>query len=142
MATGTNIAFNHTARLLGDGVFDLGNDVFKVMALSATPTAAMTLKSQVTAATNLSAATITLTDSWVTTATDDAKYDASNVTFTATGASTIRAWCIYDDTTTSPLDGLVVFGDVDTAATAITLANGEKLQLSFNASGILQIQAA
>lgn len=141
MATGTNLAFNHTAKLIGSGVINFASHTFKVVACAATPAASSTLKTQLSASSNLAAATKTLgSGTWTTTGTDDAKYDAANVTFTASGgSSTIKAFAIYDENATSPLDALVCYGDVDTSATAITLASGEKLTLSWNASGILKL---
>lgn len=142
MATGTQTAFNHTTLLIGNGTIDFAAHTFKVVACSTPPSASNTLKSQLTASTNLSAATITLpTDTWTTTSTNDAKYDAANITFTATGSSTIKAFVIYDENATSPLDALVSWGYPDTAATStgVVLASGEKLTFNWNASGILTL---
>jgi len=141
MATGTNLAFNHTTKLIGNGTIDFAAHTFKVILLSATPAATNTLKSQLTAASNLAAATKTLGSvTWTTTSTDDAKFDAADVTFTASGGtSSVKAWAIYDENTTSPLDAPVCYGDVDTAQATVSLAAGEKLKLQFNASGILRL---
>ena len=141
MATGTNTAFNHTTKLVGDGTIDFSAHTFKVVACSTTPVVTNTLKSQLSASTNLAAATKTLASTtWTTVTTNDAKFDAADITFTASGgSSTVKAFAIYDENTTSPLDALVCFGDVDTAATAITLAAGEKLTLQWNASGIITL---
>ena len=90
MATGTQTAFNHTTKLIGNGTHNFASHTFKVVACSVTPTAAQTLKSQLTASTNLVAATKTLAGgAWTTTTTNDAKYDANNLTFTASGGSSI-----------------------------------------------------
>ena len=144
MATGTNLVFNHTALLLAQGLLDFqaAGDM-RVVACSVLPVATNTLKSNLTVSTNLVAATIALTsESLSTTTTKDAKFDAANVTFTASGgSSTIADFAIYSDAVTSPLDALVLFGDVDTATASITLAIGEKLTIAWNASGIIKLDA-
>jgi hypothetical protein len=144
MATGTNLVFNHTALLLAQSKLDFttAGDM-RVVACSVLPVATNTLKSQLTVSTNLAAATIALTSEGVsTTSTKDCKFDAANVTFTASGgSSTIAGFAIYTEVATSPLDALVLFGDVDTATASITLAAGEKLTLSWNAAGILKLNA-
>jgi len=141
MATGTMLAFNQTTKLLGDGAVDFGGHTFKVVACSTLPVATNTLKSQLTASTNLVAATLTLASvTWATVDTNDAEFDAADVTFTASGgSSTIAGFAIFDENLTSPLDGVIFFGDVDTATASITLADGEKLKLVFNANGIARI---
>lgn len=141
MAVGTQLAFNHTAKLIGEGTVNFSTHTFKVVACSAAPVATNTLKSQLTVSTNLAAATKTLASTtWTTTTTNDAKFDAADLTFTASGgSSTISHFAIYDENTTTPLDALVSYGDVDTATASITLAAGEKLQLQWNANGIIRL---
>lgn len=143
MATGTNLAFNHTARLIMNGTVDLVNSDLRVVACSATPVATNTVKGNLTVCSNLSAATIALTgESVATTATDDAKFDAGNVTFSATGAgTTIKAFAIYAEGVTGTLaDALVCFGkSVATGTAGVTLAAGETLQFQWAAGGILQL---
>jgi len=144
MATGTNVVFNHTALLLGQGKadFQAAGDL-RVVACSTLPVATNTLKSQLTVSTNLVAATIALTgETLSTTTTKDAKFDAANVTFTASGgSSTIAGFAIYSEVMTSPLDAVLLFGDVDTGTASIVLAAGEKLALAWNANGILKLDA-
>ena len=146
MAAGTNVAFNHTALLIGNGKIDFANDAFEIMLASTLPVVGNTLKSQITV-TNihvLNSNLIALTESWATVATDDAKFDAGDITFTnnATTASTVAGFCVYNQSATNPLDAVVCFGRVDTANATITLAVNEKLKFAFNASGIIQLQPA
>lgn len=143
MATGTNLAFNHTAKLILDGTiqFTTAKDL-RVVACSATPVATNTVRANLTECSNLSTNPIALTsESVTTTATDDGKFDAANVTFTATGAgTTIKAFAIYAEAVTSPLDVLVCYGkSVATGTAGVTLAAGETLQFAWNANGILQL---
>jgi hypothetical protein len=65
-------------------------------------------------------------------------FDAADFTITATGGAlaTFRYIYIFDDTPTSPADPLVLCIDNESA---ITLASGESVTVSFNASGILTI---
>jgi len=137
MATGSLVAFNHTTKLIGEGKINFSSHDLRVVACSTPPSAANTLKTQLSAAANLSAATIALTsETWTTVTTNDAKFDAANLTFTATGASTIKALAIYNESATSPLDALVAWGYPNTAAvaTGVVLAGGEKLQVVWHAS--------
>lgn len=64
--------------------------------------------------------------------------DAADFTITASGGAlaTFRYIYIYDDTPTSPADPLVLLIDNESA---ISLASGESVTISFNASGILTI---
>ncbi|NJN54491.1 MAG: hypothetical protein HC804_06900 [Anaerolineae bacterium] len=61
--------------------------------------------------------------------------DFSNLVLTASGGTVgpFRYVYIYDDTPTSPADPLVCYFDY---GSAITLASGETLTITFNASGL------
>lgn len=61
--------------------------------------------------------------------------DFNNLVLTASGGSVgpFRYVYIYDDTPTSPADPLVCYFDY---GSSITLADGETLTLTFNASGL------
>lgn len=64
--------------------------------------------------------------------------DAADFTISASGGAlaTFRYIYIYNDTPTSPADPLIVVID---NGSGITLADGESLQVKFNASGIITI---
>lgn len=141
MPTASHLAFDHTPVLIGNGQINFSTHTFKVMALNGTPNGSDTVPGNLTAASNLVAATITLSgDSWATADTDDAKYDAGDITFTASGGSSvITHFAMFDEDATSPVNALVSYGDADTAAGNITLASGEKLKLQWDATGVLRI---
>lgn len=86
--------------------------------------------------TNLSSRTLTLASSSQTSGTYT--LDFNDITLTASGGSVgpFRYVYIYDDTPTSPADPLVCYFDY---GSSITLADGESLAITFNASGLLTI---
>lgn len=65
-------------------------------------------------------------------------FDAADFTITASGGpiATFQYLYIYDDTATAPADPLVGVWD---AGSAIDLADGDTLNVNFNASGIYTI---
>ena len=64
--------------------------------------------------------------------------DADNITISASGGNVgpFQYVYLYDDTTTTPADPLIGYFDY---GSALTLADGESLTITFNASGILTI---
>lgn len=64
--------------------------------------------------------------------------DAADFTITASGGTlaTFQYIYLYNDTPTSPADPLIGYWALDSA---ISLANGESLAVSFNASGIFTV---
>lgn len=83
--------------------------------------------------TNCSSRTLTTATSAQTSGTF--KLDFNDITLSASGGSVgpFRYVYIYDDTPTSPADPLVCYFDY---GSAITLASGESLAITFNASGL------
>jgi len=83
--------------------------------------------------TNCSSRTLSLASSSQTSGTYT--IDFSNITLTASGGNVgpFRYVYIYDDTPTSPADPLVCYFDY---GSSITLADGETLDITFNASGL------
>ena len=65
-------------------------------------------------------------------------FDAADFTITASGGAiaTFRYIYIYDDTASTPADPLILLID---NGSAISLASGESLNVTFNASGIFTI---
>ena len=63
-------------------------------------------------------------------------FDAANFTITASGGAiaTFRYLYVYDDTATSPADPLIGVWD---AGAAVDLADGDKLNVNVNASGLI-----
>jgi hypothetical protein len=140
MATYNKI--NQWAEAEGE-VADLDGDTF-IVALSNTapgsegtpPTgAAAGILANVTqiAYTNCSSRTLTLASSGHTAGTY--AIDFNDLTLTASGGTVgpFRYVYIYDDTPSSPADPLVCYFDY---GSSITLASGETLLISFNASGL------
>lgn len=83
--------------------------------------------------TNCSSRTLTLASSSQSSGTYT--IDFNNLTLTASGGNVgpFRYVYIYDDTPTSPADPLVCYFDY---GSSITLADGETLDINFNASGL------
>lgn len=83
--------------------------------------------------TNCSSRTLTLASS--AQAAGTYTIDFNNLVLTASGGNVgpFRYVYIYDDTPTSPADPLVCYFDY---GSAITLASGETLTITFNASGL------
>lgn len=83
--------------------------------------------------TNCSSRTLTLASS--AQASGTYTLDFNNLTLTASGGNVgpFRYVYIYDDTPTSPADPLVCYFDY---GSSITLADGETLDINFNASGL------
>jgi hypothetical protein len=140
MATYNKI--NQWAEAEGE-VADLDGDTF-IVALSNTapgsegtpPTgAAAGILANVTqiAYTNCSSRTLTLASSGHSSGTYT--IDFNDLTLTASGGTVgpFRYVYIYDDTPSSPADPLVCYFDY---GSSITLASGETLLISFNASGL------
>ncbi len=65
-------------------------------------------------------------------------FDAADFTITASGGTlaTFQYIYVFNDTPTSPADPLIGYWALDSA---ISLANGESLAVSFNASGIFTV---
>jgi len=114
MATGTMLAFDHTALLIMNNTVDLANDTLRVRLLEAVHTDASTTAaaSLGTASSNLDSNNKALSSLSVTqTGTDEATFDAADLQFTASGgSSTVGGFVIYDDTTASPLDAVLFYG--------------------------------
>lgn len=138
--------YNHTAQKIQSGAFDAG-DTFKVALYSAmTFDASHTTKAAVdAAATELSTANgytaggATLANVAVTTVTtNDSKFDADDVTWTASGGSIAAAYAlIYDDTETDdPPMASIDFGET------LTAADGLPFKITWNASGIFTVTVA
>jgi len=132
---------------LAEGVFDFENDTF-IFALSntapgsettpptgATSTCVLANVTQVSY-TNASSRTLTSVTSSQTSGTHTV--DAANITISASGGAVgpFRYVYLYDDTPTTPADPLIGYFDY---GSALTLADGESLTITFNASGILTI---
>lgn len=147
MATGTQTAFNHTAKLVGQKLIDFASDTWKIMALATPPAGTETVATALSAAANLASATLTLATtaiSWTTTNTDDAKFDGPDLTFTASGgSSTIKAYAVINASITSPASPPISWGYPDTAktSTGVVLADTETWKLQWNASGIMRLVA-
>lgn len=83
--------------------------------------------------TNCSSRTLTTASSGQTSGT--LTLDFNDLTLTASGGTVgpLRYVYVYDDTPTSPADPLVCYFDY---GSSITLADGETLTITFNASGL------
>lgn len=139
--------YNHTAAKFLDGSFAVG-DTYKINLYSAftftasdtTKAAAETGATQLTTANGYTQDTKALTTVAVTTVTtNDAKLDADDVTWTASGGDIGPAQyaMVYNDTDTN--DPPVLFIDFGQAETA---TNGTDFKIVWNASGIITLTYA
>lgn len=135
--------FNSFVDYLGEKVFDMNADTFKVMLCNTAPVATNSVKADLTeiAAGNGYTAggnTASIT-SWSQTSGTAKLVLADPATWTATTGSIgpFRYAVLYDDTPTSPADPLVGFWDY---GSSITLAVGETFTVDFDATnGVIQI---
>lgn len=136
--------YNHTTRLFGNGTFAEGN-TYKVKLLTAATfnathtTLAETGGTEVTNANGYTTGGAALTGVAVTTVTtDDAKFDANDVTWSATGSGITASFAIlYNDTVTN--DPPVAFINFDGSESA---GAGTDFLIQWNASGIVTFTKA
>lgn len=132
--------YNHTAQLFASGA-NVAGDTYKLKLYSAlTPSAAHTTLAQVDAAgteattgTGYTAGGQALSGVAITTVTtNDAKFDANDVTWTASGGSIAAAYgVLYNDTDTN--DPPLAYINFDGTQTA---GDGTDFLVSWNANGI------
>lgn len=135
--------YNHTAKLFADGS-NAAADTYKVMLCSAaTFSAADTTLAGITktevSGNGYTAAGAALTGVTVTTVTtNDAMFDASDVTWSATGGSIAAAYAIlYNDTDTNdPPLAFIDFGGTESAGA------GTDFKIVWNTSGIFTFTVA
>lgn len=136
--------YNHTTRLFGNGTFAEGH-TYKVKLLTAATfdatdvTLAETGGTEVTNANGYTTGGATLTGVAVTTVTtDDAKFDANDAVWSATGSGISASFAIlYDDTVTN--DPPVAFINFDGTESA---GAGTDFIIQWNASGIVTFTKA
>lgn len=141
------IKLNGFVEHLAEKVHNLGSDALTLALSNTAPGSEITPPTGATADcvlanvtqvayTNLSSRVLT----GVTSAQSGGTYtlDAADLTLTSSGGSTgpFRYVYLYNDTPTSPADPLIGYYDY---GSSITLAAGETLDVTFNASGILTI---
>jgi len=130
--------YNHTAKLFADGSLAVG-DTYKVKLLSAATfdashtTLAATGGTEATSGTGYTSGGQALANVAVTTVTtNDAKFDADDVTWTASGGSITASYAIvYNDTDAD--DPPIAFIDFDGSQSA---GDGTDFKIVWNASGI------
>lgn len=136
--------YNHTAKLFADGSLAAG-DTYKVKLLSAATfdashtTLAATGGTEATAGTGYTAGGQSLSNVAVTTVTtNDAKFDADDLTWTASGGSITASYAIiYNDTDAD--DPPIAFIDFDGSQSA---GDGTDFKIVWNASGIFTFTVA
>jgi len=136
--------YNHTAKLFADGSNAAG-DTYKVKLLSAATfdashtTLAATGGTEATGGTGYTTGGQALANVAVTTVTtNDAKFDADDVTWTASGGSITASYAIiYNDTDTD--DPPIAFIDFDGSQSA---GDGTDFKIVWNASGIFTFTVA
>ena len=136
--------YNHTAKRFAEGSNAVG-DTYKVKLLTAATfnathtTLAATGGTEATTGTGYTAGGATLSGVAVTTTTtNDATFDANDVTWSASGGSIAAAYAIlYNDTDTDdPPVAFIDFGGTETAG------DGTDFKIVWNASGIFTFTVA
>jgi hypothetical protein len=137
--------YNHTARLFASGA-NITTDTYKVMLCTAATfdatntTLVGVSKTEVAAGNGYTLTGATVVSPTVTTVTtNDAMFDANDVTWTVPAAGTLTAsfGILYNDTDVN--DPPIAFIDFDGAQTAV---NGSIFQIIWNASGIFTFSVA
>ena len=136
--------YNHTAKLFADGSNAVG-DTYKVQLYSAATfdatntTLAGITGTEATTGTGYTAGGATLANVAVTTVTtNDAKFDADDVTWTASGGSITASYAvIYNDTDAN--DPPLAFIDFDGSQSA---GDGTDFKIVWNANGIFTFTVA
>lgn len=136
--------YNHTAKLFADGSNAVG-DTYKVKLLTAATfdashtTLAATGGTETTGANGYTTGGQSLANVAVTTVTtNDAKFDADDLTWSASGGSISAAYAIiYNDTDTD--DPPIAFIDFDGSQSA---GDGTDFKIVWNASGIFTFTVA
>lgn len=136
--------YNHTAARFASGA-NLEADTYKVKLLTAATfdathaTLAATGGTEATTGTGYTAGGATLSNVAVTTVTtNDAKFDADDVTWTASGGSITASYAIlYNDTDAD--DPPIAFIDFDGSQSA---GDGTDFKITWNADGILTFTVA
>jgi hypothetical protein len=136
--------YNHTSRRFAEGTNAIG-DTYKVQLYSAATfdathtTLAGVGGTEATTGTGYTAGGATLAGVAVTTVTtNDAKFDADDVTWTASGGSITASYAvIYNDTDAN--DPPVAFIDFDGSQSA---GDGTDFKIAWNASGIVTFTVA
>lgn len=136
--------YNHTAKLFAEGS-NIPGDVYKVMLCTAATftasdtTLAGVTKTETTGATGYTTGGQALANVAVTTVTtNDAKFDADDLTWTASGGSITASYAlIYNDTDANdPPIAFIDFGQSESAG------DGTDFKIVWNASGIFTFTVA
>lgn len=136
--------YNNFIEDMGKKRVDLPNDTFKIMLVngytfSATHTKKADVSGEIANGNGYTSGGATLSGVTWSFSTPTHKFDASDVTWTATGGSLGPATgaVIYDDTITTPeADRLVCYIDFGTSEAA---GDGTDFKITFNANGIFTI---
>jgi hypothetical protein len=144
MPTASYVKFDKFVEHLAENVHDLDTHQLRFALTNSAPTAStntvladITEISYTNLASNPTSRNLTLASS----AQSGGVYtlDFTDQTLTASGGSVgpFRYLVVYNDTPTSPADPLICYFDY--GASGVTLADGETLDIAFNASGLFTI---
>lgn len=129
---------------LGATPLDMNSDTFKMMLVTSSYTFAAThtvktdITNELSTANGYTAGGATLASLVFSQTSGTAKWDAADVTWTASGGSLVfRRGVIYDDTAAS--DPVILSVLFDTTPADITIASGDTYQVAWNASGIFTL---
>lgn len=131
--------FNSFVEALAEKVHNLGSDTLKVMLTNSAPSAANTVKANITEIAAGNGYTAGGTQAVISASSQTSgtyKLVLADVVFTASGAvGPFRYAVLYNDTATN--DELIAYADY---GSAVTLANGETFTVDFDAvNGAIQI---
>ncbi len=133
--------FNQAVEYMADGVYNFSTDTFKI-ALTTNASAPVATNSVLADLTQISYTNLSGHDTGYTATTHAQSsgtftFDLADIVLTASGpVATFRWIVLYDDTPTSPADPLVAYFDY---GSDLTMANGETLTITWNASGVFTL---
>ena len=132
---------------LGNKVYDMDGDVFKIALYLSTSNAATVTTNEVKGdltnehanANGYTTGGIEVTETW-TRSVGTTTFDCSDPVWTASGGSIIARFAVlWDDTPASPLDPLIAYALLDTTPADVVVTDGNTLTLQINASGVFQV---
>ena len=128
---------------MGNKVFEMDTDTFKMALYLSTSNAATTSNNNLADLTNEHANANGYTTGGVTIAPTwsysggTTTWDTADAQWTASGGSIVARFAvIWDDTPTSPADPLLCYSLLDNTPADVTVTNGNTLTIQINASGV------
>ena len=147
--TGSWTFYDSFKEYIGDDTIDMSDataDTFKVLLTTSTYTPAPATHTVLADITNILTAAggyaaQSLTGITWSETTGTATWDANDTAWTASAADfdAARYWVLYDDTTVTPTDALIAYGEIDDTPADVIVVDGTTLTLQWHASGLFTL---